>query len=431
MKKYQAIYSLGLTIVLLLNLGCGSQKFHFKLSQLRAPLTMHAEREQFKQDLIHQTIQQNLSLELNSPNESRWQAAFWAMELSLYRSDSSFLSLKKAFANFNERSSSFQRALMEAVYCLYPNEFSQEMSQVAYETASAKLFAMAIHYLNRLHPQIRGEFQSLMQQRFPDWQTQPILLMLHEDLSAQRQPRPPLIDLLRYPLEQGKTVIFCFQRSNRNYPGLTVIRKPNGKFLRSQDGDVFHIPHLARAISNLSGYITNGNTPQGIFSIQGIDVSSNRFIGQTPNLQLVMPFEASVLTFFHDQKRADTTWNENHYRQLLPVSWRSFLPIWEAYYAGKAGRTEIIAHGTTIDPEFYLGQPYYPNTPSLGCLTAKELWSGEDGTCLISDQLRFINAFRSAGSTTGFLVVVELDDKEQPVVLDEVIVDLLKVEGGW
>ncbi|MDZ7318347.1 MAG: hypothetical protein ONB11_04280 [candidate division KSB1 bacterium] len=430
MKKYfRTARLLGVSIALLFFLGCGPQKFHFKLDELEAPHATFSKREKFKQDLFENTIMKNLGVELTSETESKWQAALWAMELSLHRSDSAFNSLKRAFGTFNRRSLAFQRALLEAVYCLYPNEFIHEIYDVAQNTPSPKLFAMAIHYLNRLNPPIQPEFQNLLLQRFPNWQAQPILFMLHENLKSSTQPRPPLIDLFSHPFEQGKTLIFCLQRSDRNYPGLTIIRKPDGQFLRTQDGDIFHVSHLARAISNLPGYITNGNTPQGIFSIQGIDVSNNQFIGQTPNLQLTMPFEISAQKYFHNEKLNDTTWSEKLYRSLLPESWRSYLPIWEAYYAGQAGRTEIIAHGTTIDPEFYAGQPYYPNTPSLGCITAKELWSGENGRCLISDQLRFINAFRLAGSKKGYFVVVELDDKQQPVVLEEVIMDILKAEG--
>ena len=48
----------------------------------------------------------------------------------------------------------------------------------------------------------------------------------------------------------------------------------------------------------------------------------------------------------------------------------------------------------------------------------------------MNDQLAFINALRSAGSKEGYLVIIELDDKKQPMVLDEVIVDVL-VSSEW
>lgn len=421
--------SFSIAISLLLLINCAGKKFQFKIADLNAPSTTSSERQKFQKILNENTILKNLSLELNAENESKWQAAFWGMELSLYRSDSAFHSLKRAFQTFKQRSPTFQRALLEVVFCLYPDEFLQEISQFTQATSSPKLFAMAIHYLKRNQPGQNNKFQKLIEKRFPDWQKNPILFMLHKDMQFNQQPMPPLIEMLKHPFGTEKTIIYSFQRNDRDYPGLTIIKQPDGKFVRNRDGSVFQIPHLARAISKLPGYITNGNTPQGIFSIQGIDVSTNVFIGQTPNLQLVMSFEVSVQNFFHSKKSNDTTWTEDQYRQLMPESWHSYSPIYETFYAGKAGRTEIIAHGTTIDPEFYAGQPYYPNTPSLGCLTAKELWSGKDGRCLISDQLSFINAFRSAGSKEGYLVVIELDDKKQPVVLGEVIMDLLKAEG--
>src|SRR5690606_36928324 len=129
-----------------------------------------------------------------------------------------------------------------------------------------------------------------------------------------------------------------------------------------------------------------------ILSIQGIDISKYVFIGPSPNLQLVLPYEVNPAKYFHSEI-IDTVWNKDFYSNLLPDSWKEYLPIYEAYYAGKAGRNEIIAHGTTIDPGFYKNKSYYPFTPSLGCLTTKELWSYETGKIVESDQIKLMNAF--------------------------------------
>jgi hypothetical protein len=153
------------------------------------------------------------------------------------------------------------------------------------------------------------------------------------------------------------------------------------------------------------------------------------FIGPTPNIQLRLPFEAGVDAYFHHPvSPADTVWSRSLYEELLPESWRSREPVYEAYYAGKAGRTEIIAHGTTIDPEFYRNLPCYPFTPSLGCLTTLELWSPLTGICGYSDQVELLNAYHSVGNGPGFFVLLELDDRKMPVTPGEVLPELLAAE---
>ena len=85
----------------------------------------------------------------------------------------------------------------------------------------------------------------------------------------------------------------------------------------------------------------------------------------------------------------------------------------EAWFAGKIGRTEIIAHGTAIDPEYFKNQPFYPLTPTMGCLCAKELWNNSTGHLLYSDQFDLGNTFQSTPGRTGWLYVINLDDQQR------------------
>jgi hypothetical protein len=134
---------------------------------------------------------------------------------------------------------------------------------------------------------------------------------------------------------------------------------------------------------------------------------------------MVLPYEVNPEKYFHN-KISDSLWNMNQYKNLLPESWKNYLPICEAYYAGKVGRSEIIAHGTTINPEYYKNKSYYPFTPSLGCLTTKEIWSDQNGKIIESDQIKLMNAFINAGSGKGFFIVVNIDDQHSPVTFDEI-----------
>jgi hypothetical protein len=141
----------------------------------------------------------------------------------------------------------------------------------------------------------------------------------------------------------------------------------------------------------------------------------------------VLPFEVNPLTFFHNQI-TDSSWNEELYNSLLPASWKNYIPIHTTYYAGKAGRTEIIAHGTTIDPGFYNGKSYFPYTPSLGCLTTKEIWSNENGKLIESDQIKFMNAIKLINAEEGFFIVVDIDNQNSAVNLTEIKSIILEAE---
>ncbi|MFN4286093.1 MAG: hypothetical protein ACK4E8_09050 [Lacibacter sp.] len=83
--------------------------------------------------------------------------------------------------------------------------------------------------------------------------------------------------------------------------------------------------------------------------------------------------------------------------------------MWESFEAGRIGRTEIIAHGTTIDPAFYKGQPYWPHTPSLGCLCSPEWW-GDNGLRERSVQEAWMQYIRNGTVQPRWLLVVEVSD---------------------
>jgi hypothetical protein len=355
------------------------------------------------------------------------------MELIQYRSDFTDSVIKNIWIDIEQTSNSFQRAFLEIIYTLYQDEFNAEVLSFAESTDDPKLFAMCINYLRNTDLDLLEMTESFKRRavqssNLPAGKSgHPIIQTLEYQLSNNKDYLPPIIDLLKFNFGKDKTIIFSFQRRNRDYSGLTVVRKSDGKFLREQDEEFFHIPHLARAVTNLPGYITNGNTPQGIFSIHSIGFSKNVFIGPTPNLQMVLPYEANPKFYFHNEV-SDTIWEKDYYKNLLPDSWKNYFPIYEAYYAGKAGRNEIIAHGTTIDPDFYYGKPYYPFTPSLGCMTTREIWSSETGKILESDQIKFINAFSEAGSDKGFLILIEIDNKPEPVHIDEIKPLLIQAE---
>jgi len=175
---------------------------------------------------------------------------------------------------------------------------------------------------------------------------------------------------------------------------------------------------LARSASNMPYFITNGNTPQGMFKVVGTAISHNQLIGPSPNIQMVMPFENDSLFFGTDT--LTTLQKQQLYRSLWPTVFQNHAPIWESYHAGYIGRSEIIVHGTTIDPDYFSEQSFFPLVPTMGCLSTYESWNIFNGRLLKSQQLQLTNTFFADGIMNGLLVVLEKDNVQQPVSLSEI-----------
>ncbi len=429
-------FCLGLKSLLFLGLSGFLLATHAQDNLYCTHFATRTERARLREQLISQTIESCFHRPLTPDEEENWMAAFWAMELLAYRPETGSKAITHFLQTFTHHSLALQRAVLEAVYTLYQKKFIAQMRTIIEKTDSPKIFTMAVLYLLRQNDdkKSRQSYLEWMYQSFPEWSANPILRCLNYDLqhpaSERLRQRPPLADLLRHGGEVDKMVIFSLQRVDRDFPGLTIIRKPDRTFLRNADGQLFAIAHLARSLSALPGYLTNGNTPQGIFSLQAIEPATSPFIGPTPALVLSLPFEVPANLFFHQAKAQDTTWTLEKYQALLPSNWRAYEPIHQAFYAGQAGRCEIIAHGTTVDPQYYANEIYYPFTPSLGCLTALEIWSEEDGCQIYSEQLSLLRAINTVGAKNGYLIVVEIDDQKAPVTLAEIIIDVLKAENA-
>lgn len=423
MKKRINIILLIIFTFVLTSCDCENQSL--KVSDFHYEKANKHFRDSLYTKLINKDILPALALTPDSSNEQSWKGALWAMGLTGYSNDHVYTQLEHALDNYKNLSPAFRRSLLEAIITNYPNSFTDRISELLPIETNPKLFAMISYYL-RINNYDHDVILSTLSRNFPAWQKEPILYMEGGYLSTSRQfhvkNKPPVINLLKECCA-GEIVLFSFQRINRDFPGITMIRKADGTFLKNPDSSYFAIPHFARAASNMPGYLTNGNTPAGILSFTGFGKSDNIFIGPVPNLQLSLPFEADVNKYFHG-KVAQAGWDISLYQRLLPDSWKGYFPVLEAYYAGKAGRTEIISHGTTIDPRYYKDKTYYPYTPSLGCLTALELWD-DSGKLVYSDQIKLINALKSINAEKGFFILIEINDENSPVTEGEIIINYL------
>lgn len=336
--------------------------------------------------------------------------------------------LLAALPSLDRQPADVQRPLLTAAYTLYAADAAPLLRDLLPRLATPREFAIAAYTLMQTRqPADLALIQSQLAQRDRD---EPRLQALAQAVGGAQgvpQPaRPPLADLLT--VRPGYPVVFSFQRPGRQQMGLALVRQADGRFVRRPDGGLFNVAQLALSSSGLPGTITLGNTPQGLFTIQGAGrAATNIWIGPTPYLHTKVPFEASIAEYEQRAPAGAEPWSLNRYRALLPASWRDYAPLQEAWLAGRAGRDEMLMHGSTIDPRYYFGSRYFPGTPSDGCLVAMEYWA-PDGTMAHSDQIALLQAFTNQGRDRGYMVLVELDAAPTPVALAEVIGAVLKAE---
>jgi hypothetical protein len=393
---------------------------------------------------LRQMADESMAQPLADSTAFGWQSAFWAMELLQYKPDWAQEKLKEGFAKFNTQDDDFKRAFLEWIYTNYKGKYVPEMRRVFDTIRTPKLKAMSGEYLLEAKAFTKAEAQDITQQLAnrltsnPDTNntgafTIPLLYKLSDyiqpNLLVLKKEQTELYQLLQPTFLPGRVVVYSFQRPDRNYPGLVLVRNAKGQFIKTGN-QFFAVPQLARSISNLPGYITNGNTPTGIMRMKGFGISKNTWIGPSENLQLSLPGELDNTHFFNDSTLNGMGDSLNIsmdlYKKLLPQALSNSWQLHLAFWAGRCGRTEIIAHGTTINPDYYKGTPYYPQTPTMGCLCTRESWDSLTGKRMYSDQQKLVNAVKQAGGADGYFVVVELNDVKKPVTLTDVLPYLKK-----
>jgi hypothetical protein len=397
-----------------------------KRDELYTDFVLYPKRALLEKDLHERIIGHSFAMPLDSNTEYKYESACHAVSQFLFATPEVVHGFTNLFAGYDLLSYDTKSAFLEAVYAVGKKDYATLMQAILDRETDSRLFSLTAVYLFRCDGSTdhANTLKIQMAEKFPGYDTVPILHELENYLSYHRAymaaNTPGIAGLFawRGAGSGGLKTIYSFQRWARDYPGLALIQNADGGFVRDAQGRVQLFRQLARSGSDLPYFIRNGSTPQGIYSIRGLGVSHINFIGPTPNIQLILPNEEGWDRYFH---LADSTADSlTRYRDLLPPGWREYMPMMEAWTAGKIGRTEIIAHGTTIDPEYFSDRPFYPLTPTMGCLCAKELWNPTSGHLLVSEQFNLVSAFESTPGDKGYLLVIDVDDQRKPVSREEV-----------
>jgi len=353
-------------------------------------------RDSVQSDLT-QMVNQSITKPLSNEHAASWTGACWEMELMLYRPDGLKDSITVHLEKFPTLDERLQRAYLEMLFTLYPQMFQKQVKSILKFIVHDKVRAMAWEYI-------------LQGQKMHEWKKDRALKhsKYYAAFAYQREsavhPRPSIDEFCDRSFLPDEIVLCSFQYADRDKPGFVMIRNADGSWMKNDKGEPLRYPQLARSITKLPFYLTNGNTPQGLYRITGTAVSENPWIGPTTNLQMVMPFESGPSIFFGKDTNYTTL-----YRNILGSKLARYAGLFESFTAGSLGRTEIIAHGTTIDPNFYATATFYPNTPSLGCLCSPEWWN-ENGMRIKSVQHEWMQAYLSLSTKPRYLIVAEVND---------------------
>ncbi len=407
---------------LLLSATCFSQPTLY--SSIYAKQTLNTERVKRREGLYKYTILPLLNQSPDSTNEFSFQTALWNISQYALKNDTTRRIVDTLINHYATLETGTRRSLLEVVYALYPTEYDKTLKQLWPNENDDRLLAITALYLKRASQLNEKEARKKLQQNKSHYDSSAILQQVISSFSPTANASQPanLTTFFQHQTALGCKVIYSLQRPDRNYPGLAIIQNADGSLVKDTlTGKLKTFVQLARSAADLPYFITNGSTPQGAYRIMGTGISQNSAIGPTPNIQLRLPFELYGDTFFIHAAQPilnDSTFLEE-YKKLFPIDWQT-AAMQESFVAGKCGRGAIIAHGTTLDPWWYQQQSYYPCTPTLGCLCAKETWNPYTGRLQQSDQLDMVNAFVSTPSTDGYLFVINLADKKSAVTPEEV-----------
>lgn len=328
------------------------------------------------------------------------------------------------------------------LYLRYPNlygQLEQRFRQAVEQSPDPEWTAVSLSVLAK-GPMPLEQVEGLAERvkaRFPKWNQNVYLYTTVREIAEKiaANPSPPLADLLNWTIAPKQLQLYVICSPNRDLLCQTVLKDREGEFVRLGDGQLWSVPLLLRSIHSMRWNFVRGQTPNGIYRIEGVvpqpDDEFFRAYGQFPLVNLYVPFEAGARQFLPG-KTGKFTGTLKDYQALLPPSWRHYWAIQQSYWAGKAGRSEFRIHGTGEAPEFFSNKgnalETYNWNPTIGCLSALELYN-EQGQLLQADMPKILKALEIVGGKrfAGYLIVVEVPGQNgKPLTVQDIDTMLLQ-----
>ncbi|MBD2020245.1 hypothetical protein H6F43_08605 [Leptolyngbya sp. FACHB-36] len=313
------------------------------------------------------------------------------------------------------------------------SRIGQRFTEAVAASRDPEWVAVSLSGLAKANPtsSLTQQLSQQVQQRFPNWSGNPYLQTTLREVANLRstQSAPPLRDLLNWTIAPKQPHLYVLCQPDRYVVCQTVLKDRSGQFVRQSNGELWSVPLLLRSLHNLSWNFVRGQTPQGVYRMEGTvpqpDDEFFRAYGQFSLVNLFVPFESGVKQFL-PSKKGRFTGSVQEYQKLLPPSWRDHVPMQQSYWAGRIGRSEFRIHGSGESPDFFSGKDKNPDTynwnPTIGCLSALELYN-EQGQLVAADMPKILSALESVGGKrfSGYMMVVDLPGTAgKPLAIDQI-----------
>ena len=195
-------------------------------------------------------------------------------------------------------------------------------------------------------------------------------------------PEDQIISLLKKEWDQF--TIFALLHPNREKKGRIIFKKKDGSF--------FVIKVLGMSSRGLDYYYTNGQTPQGVYRIDGVMPKADRWYEFGKYRRLILNFEM-----------------EENVKNILSSDVLSS-PWWkEAILALKLGRSHLRIHGAgRINKNIF--SSYFPIVPTSGCLAVSEGFGFHHQRILLDEMMKALGLnpeFSNEEKIRGRLIVIE------------------------
>ncbi|WP_421655719.1 hypothetical protein [Leptothermofonsia sp. ETS-13] len=404
-------------------------------------------RSQQRQEQIRQIRPENYDLArfpVTNQNENHWRNILWTtavvepQETFVAEAIDQILGMTtlRGLSNSQMRTIDAATKVATQLYLRYPTfyeRFGQRFLQAIESSPDPEWIAVSLAALVKSGAS-PGQLQSLTERvksRFPNWTKNVHLYTIVREVAESIAPSamPPLGDLLNWAIAPRQLHLYVLCRPKRDILCQAILKDRDGQFVRYGDGTLWSVPLLLRSIHELNWNFVRGQTPQGIFRLEGVvpqpDDKYFRAYGRFSLVKLFVPFEPGAKQFLPG-KSGTFRGTLKDYQKLLPSSWQNYWAIQQSYWAGKVGRSEFRIHGTGESPDFFSNKGSNPDTfswnPTIGCLSALELYN-ERGQLVEAHMPKILDALQMVGGKkfAGYMVVVEVPGKsEKPVTLNEI-----------